>query len=45
MITVNKKDVGNWLLIEYLADLHVVREKIRFFEKNTVSPGTHLKLT
>lgn len=33
MITVNKKDIGNWLLVEYLADLHVVREKIRFFEK------------
>lgn len=32
MITVNKKDAGKLLLIEYLADLHVVREKVRFFE-------------
>jgi hypothetical protein len=33
MITVKKQDVGNWLLVEYLSNLHTVREKLRFFEQ------------
>jgi len=32
MITVNKQDVANWLLMDYQANLHNVKEKLRFFE-------------
>ena len=33
MIVVQKKDVASWLIAEYLANLHVVNEKIRFYER------------
>ncbi|KPA15290.1 hypothetical protein MHK_004514 [Candidatus Magnetomorum sp. HK-1] len=33
MITVQKQEVGNWLLIEYLSTLYNVKEKLRFFEQ------------
>jgi len=32
MITVNKQDVANWLLMDYQATLYNVKEKLRFFE-------------
>lgn len=33
MITVQKQNVANWLLAEYLATSHAVNEKIRLFER------------
>ena len=33
MITIQKKNVANWLLAEYLATSHAVNEKIRLFER------------
>jgi hypothetical protein len=32
MITIQKQNVANWLMVEYLATLHAVNEKIRLFE-------------
>jgi len=32
MITIQKQEVANWLLLEYLATFHNVHEKLRFFE-------------
>jgi hypothetical protein len=33
MITVQKQHIANWLMAEYLANSHVVNEKIRLFER------------
>jgi len=33
MITIQKQNVANWLLAEYLANSHVVNEKIRLYER------------
>ena len=33
MITIQKQDVANWLLAEYLATSHTVNEKLRLFER------------
>ncbi len=33
MITVQKQHIANWIVAEYLADLHTVREKLRCFEQ------------
>ena len=33
MVTVYKQDIAEWLLMEYHAALHTVREKIRLFEQ------------
>ena len=33
MITIQKQEVASWLLAEYLATLHTVREKLRLFEQ------------
>lgn len=33
MVTVYKQDIAEWLLMEYHAALHPVREKIRLFEQ------------
>lgn len=33
MITLQKQHVGNWILLEYLSSLHVVNEKLYFFER------------
>jgi hypothetical protein len=33
MVTVYKRDIADWLLMEYQAALHPVREKIRLFEQ------------
>ncbi|MCB9419734.1 MAG: hypothetical protein H6667_08015 [Ardenticatenaceae bacterium] len=33
MITIQKHDVTNWLMIEYLAASHAVNEKLRLFER------------
>jgi hypothetical protein len=33
MITIQKQNVANWLLAEYLATSHAVNEKIRLFER------------
>ncbi|MCI5148287.1 MAG: hypothetical protein D3916_02635 [Candidatus Electrothrix sp. MAN1_4] len=33
MVTVYKQDIAEWLLMEYHATLHTVREKIRLFEQ------------
>ncbi|MBT7094111.1 MAG: hypothetical protein HN936_12750 [Bacteroidetes bacterium] len=38
MITINKQDVGNWLLLEYLSDLYTVREKLHLFEQKYKQP-------
>lgn len=32
MVTVYKQEIADWLMMEHLASLHSVREKIRFFE-------------
>jgi hypothetical protein len=32
MLTVNKQDVSNLLLLEYLSSRHVAKEKLRLFE-------------
>ena len=32
MITIQKQNVANWLLAEYLANSHTVNEKLRLFE-------------
>lgn len=32
MITVQKKDVAKWLLMDYQANLYVIQEKLHFFE-------------
>ena len=33
MVTVYRQEIAEWLLMEYHAALHTVREKIRFFEQ------------
>ena len=33
MITIQKQNVANWLLAEYLATSHAVNEKLRLFER------------
>ena len=33
MITIQKQNVANWLMAEYLATSHAVTEKIRLFER------------
>ncbi len=33
MITIQKQDVAQWVLAEYLATSHVVKEKLRLFER------------
>jgi hypothetical protein len=33
MVTVYKQEIADWLLMEYHAALHPVREKIRLFEQ------------
>ncbi len=33
MITVQKQNVANWLIAEYLANVYAVNEKIRLFEQ------------
>ena len=33
MITIQKQNVANWLLAEYLATSHTVNEKLRLFER------------
>ncbi len=32
MLTINKQDVSNLLLLDYLSSLHTVTEKLRFLE-------------
>jgi len=32
MLTINKQDIGNLLLLDYLSSLHTVREKLRLLE-------------
>lgn len=32
MIQIKKRDVANWLLLDYQAKLHAANEKLRFFE-------------
>ena len=33
MITIQKQNVTNWLMMEYLAASHAVNEKLRLFER------------
>jgi len=33
MITIHKQEVATWLLMDYQATLHTLREKLRLFEK------------
>ena len=33
MVTVYKQEIADWLMMEYHAALHTVREKIRLFEQ------------
>jgi hypothetical protein len=33
MITVSKQEVGNWLLMEYMAARHTAQSRLRFFEQ------------
>ena len=33
MITIQKRNVANWLLAEYLATSHAVNERIRLYEQ------------
>ncbi len=33
MITIHKQEVATWLLTDYQATLHAIREKLRLFEQ------------
>lgn len=33
MITIDKQDIGNLVLLDYLASLHSAQEKLRLFER------------
>ena len=33
MITIQKQDVANWMLADYLANLHAVNQKLQLFER------------
>ena len=33
MITIQKTDIAQWLLAEYMATLHTVNEKLRLYER------------
>ncbi len=33
MITVQKQHIADWIVVGYLADLHTVSEKLRYFEQ------------
>jgi hypothetical protein len=43
MITVHKQEIADWLLMEYHAALHPVREKIRLFEQKYSQPWSEFK--
>ena len=43
MVTVYKQEIADWLLMEYHAALHAVREKIRLFEQKYSQPWSEFK--
>jgi hypothetical protein len=43
MITIYKQEIAEWLLMEYHAALHTVREKIRLFEQKYNQPWSEFK--